>query len=191
MKSAFYLILVAVLLVSCSTAPSENSINTAIAQTQESQATSIPIPTNTPFPTYTAFPTYTLQPIIAVEVTRIVMVTPTYTLTPLYTPTITNTPTNTFTPTQTPNATQTAEALLFAKLRENKGDGFYLVNVDIAPGVWRSTGTGDRCYWSVTEANGDIIDNHYGMSGGTAYISPNGFQVQFEDCGTWEFLSPP
>jgi hypothetical protein len=150
-----------------------------------------PFPINTPFPTYTAFPTYTPQPTIAVEVTKIVMVTPTYTPTPLYTPTITSTPTNTFTPTKTPNATQTAEALQLAKLREDKGNGFYLVNIDIAPGVWRSTGSRDDCYWEITSSNGDIINNHFGMAGGTAYISPTAFHVQFQDCGTWIFLSPP
>jgi hypothetical protein len=42
-----------------------------------------------------------------------------------------------------------------------------------------------------TAANGDIIDNHFGMAGGTAYISPTAFQVEFNDCGTWVFLSPP
>ena len=191
MKPIYILVLIALLLLSCSSAPSGNSIQTAIAQTQAAQATSTWIPTNTPYSTYTPFPTYTQLPTIAIEVTRIVMVTLTSTQTPLYTPTITNTPTNTFTPTMTPNKTQTAEALLIAKLRENKGNGFYLVNVDIAPGVWRSTGTNDDCYWALTAANGDIIDNHFGMAGGTAYIPTTGYQVEFNDCGTWEYLSPP
>jgi hypothetical protein len=66
MKSAYYIILVTVLLASCSTAPLENSINTAIAQTQAAQPTSTPIPTNTPFPTTTPThvptPTVTLAP---------------------------------------------------------------------------------------------------------------------------------
>jgi hypothetical protein len=198
MKSVYYLVLVAVFLAACM--PSASQVQEVIAQTQAmwtSIPTNTPFPTytpfpiNTPFPTYTAFPTYTLQPTIAVEVTRIVMVTQTYTPTPLYTPTITSTPTNTFTPTNTPNATQTAEALHLANLREDKGDGFYLVNIDIAPGIWRSTGTGDRCYWEITTSSGDIIDNHYGMAGGTAYISSTAFQVMFQDCGTWVFLSPP
>ena len=107
-------------------------------------------------------------------------ITQTLTATPQYTPTITNTPlpTNTLTPTIDP-------------LKKPKGDGFYLVGVDIAPGVWRSKGTGDDCYWEVTQADGDIIDNHFGMAGGTAYIPVNGFQVRFEDCGTWEFVQNP
>ena len=91
---------------------------------------------------------------------------------------------NTPAPTNTPSPTSDP-------LKRAKGDGFYLVGVDIAPGVWRSSGTGDRCYWAVTRANGDIIDNHFGMSGGTAYVSTAGFQVQFESCGIWTFVQDP
>jgi len=91
----------------------------------------------------------------------------------------------------TPNASQTAQAKLTAQLRADKGDGFYLVNVDIAPGVWRSTGSGDGCYWSTTTKTGDIIDNHFGMSGGTTFISPSTFQVELNGCGTWVFVSAP
>jgi hypothetical protein len=135
MKPAYYLVVFALILVACAPYPSQ--VQKVIAQTQAvwtSIPTNTPYPTFTPFPTYTAFPTYTHEPTIAVEVTRIVMVTPTYTFTPRYTPTITSTRTNTFTPTKTPNATQTAETLLLANLRADKGDGYYLVNIDIAPG---------------------------------------------------------
>jgi hypothetical protein len=51
MKSVYYLVLIAVLLASCSTAPSENTIQTAIAQTQIAQ------PTNTLTPSPTVTPT--------------------------------------------------------------------------------------------------------------------------------------
>jgi len=113
------------------------------------------------------------------------LVTPTYTHTPLYTATITNTPTMTLTPTNTVPPTTTLDPL-----KKDKGAGFYLVGVDIAPGVWRSNGTADDCYWSVTKKNGDIIDNHFGMAGGTIYISPTAFQVELlEECGTWTWLS--
>jgi hypothetical protein len=54
--------------------------------------------------------------------------------------------------------------------------------------VWRSDGTNDDCYWEITEADGDIIDNHFGMAGGTASIPASAFQVQFDDCGTWTFI---
>lgn len=116
----------------------------------------------------------------ATPIVRVVEVTQTFTPTPLYTATVTLTPTITLPPTATPNP-----------LKAPKGDGFYLIGVDIAPGVWRSDGTGDSCYWSVTRMDGDILDNHFGMSGGTAYVSPSGFQVEFTDCGTWTFLQEP
>lgn len=177
-------------------APSESAIQVAIVQTQ-SAWTPIPTqtfqPTYTPYPTFTPLPTLTPPPTIAVEVTRVIVqvVTVTPTNTPLYTPTNTGTPTKTPLPTQTPNATQTAQAKLTAKLQADKGDGFYLVNVDIAPGVWRSMGTTDNCYWATTTKTGKILDNHFGMSGGTAYVSPSAFQVEFKDCGKWVFVSPP
>jgi len=116
----------------------------------------------------------------ATPVTVIREVTQTFTPTPLYTPTITNTPAPTNTPTPT-----------IDPLKKSRNSGFYLIGVDIAPGVWRSTGTGDDCYWAVTMADGDILDNHFGMSGGTAYVSPNGFQIEFDNCGTWEFVQEP
>lgn len=118
--------------------------------------------------------------VIVKEITQTPTSTPKYTATPKHTPTITLTSTNTFTPTPTTDP-----------LKKARGNGFYLIGVDIAPGVWRSQGSGDSCYWSVTSMSGNIISNHFGMSGGTAYIPVNGFQVQFEDCGTWVFISNP
>lgn len=100
------------------------------------------------------------------------------------TPELSATPSNTPAPTDTP--APTVDPLFDAKI-----SGFYLVNVDIAPGVWKSNGSGDSCYWSVTTANGDILANHFGMAGGTAYVSPEAFQVQFQDCGTWVFIQGP
>jgi hypothetical protein len=93
-------------------------------------------------------------------------------------------PTNTPAPTNTP--VQTVDLLL-----TDKRDGFYLVGVKIAPGVWKSTGTGDDCYWAIYERDDDIINNHFGLSGGTMYIPTDAFQVRMEDCGTWEYLGPP
>lgn len=118
--------------------------------------------------------------VIVKEITQTSTATPKYTATPKNTPTITLTPTNTFTPTPT-----------IDPLKKAKGNGFYLIGVDIAPGVWRSQGSGDKCYWAVTRSNGDIMDNHFGMAGGTAYLPTNGFQVEFNDCGTWVFISNP
>lgn len=105
-------------------------------------------------------------------------------------------PTNTFTPevTQTPSLTPEPTLTFTATvppLFETKTNGFYLINVDIAPGVWKSNGTDSSCYWAVTTATGDILNNHFGMAGGTAYVDPSGFQVEFNGCGTWTFIQAP
>jgi len=68
-----------------------------------------------------------------------------------------------------------------------KGDGFYQVGVDIAPGLWRSTGTGDECYWERLDENQEILDNHYGAAGGSVKIRSTDYEVQFKGCGRWEF----
>ncbi len=49
-------------------------------------------------------------------------------------------------------------------LTEPKGDGFYTVGDEIAPGRWRSNGSGDGCYWARLDSDQDILDNHYGIS---------------------------
>ncbi len=153
-------ILIVVLLASC--APSEESIQSAIAETKSVW---------TPVPTQTAYPTYTAPPTVFVTVLVTKIVTPTFTAAPKYTPTITSTPTAT----QDPRTT-------------TKDDGFYLVNDEIAAGNWRSGGDGNNCYWSLTSSNGDIIDNHWGMAGGVIHIPSSAFQVQLQNCGVWTYL---
>lgn len=157
MKKKSALIVAAILILSAC-APSAESIQQAIAQTQTVWT---PIPTQTAYPTYTAVPT--------IFVTKIV--TPTFTPTPIFTPTVTNTPAPTIDP-----------------MKKSRSDGYYFVGVDIAPGVWKSNGSGDGCYWAITTETGDIIDNHFGGAGGTAYIPASGFQVEFRNCGLWKFL---
>lgn len=156
-------LLIATLLLLSACAPSVETIQKAVQETQSAW---------TPMPTQTAYPTYTAPP--TVYVTKVVIVTPTFTVTPAFTPTITDTPSPTLDP-----------------LMTAKGSGYYLIGVDIAPGVWRSTGTNNDCYWAVTRQDGDIVSNHFGMAGGTAYLPTNGFQVQLDNCGTWEYLSAP
>lgn len=168
MKKIIVALLTILAFSSC--APKPEEIASIVNQTLTANPTSTAYSTYTPYPTLTPVNTYT--PIYKV-------VTATNTPTPKYTATETNTPT--ITPTTTPT---------IDPLKKARGNGFYLIGVDIAPGVWRSNGNGDDCYWSVTRGNGDIIDNHFGMAGGTAYLPSSGFQVQFEDCGTWEWLSP-
>ena len=190
------LILCAVVLAAC--APSESDIQTAIAQTAVTIPTETPYPsltpyaTNTAYPSLTPWPTYTdAPPTIIIKV-----VTATHSPTPKFTATITLTPTNTATPTKTPtetpspNLTQTQEAEDFAKLITNKYSGFFLVNVDIAPGSWRSTAGQESCYWARLSKTGDILDNHYGNSGGTVFIRASDYEVNFDGCGEWNYLGP-
>jgi len=132
------------------------------------------VPSQTPLPTYTLYPTQTPNPTYTPEY---IIVTATNTSTPEYTATITLTPTETATPTNTPDVT-----------KMDKTDGFYLVGSEIAPGIWRSNGTQDDCYWEISTATGDIISNHFGMAGGTMFVPSSGFQVMLEDCGTWTFI---
>ncbi len=78
-----------------------------------------------------------------------------------------------------------------SSLTATKAPGIYLVGIDIAPGVWRSQGSGDKCYWEITTKTGTTIENHMGMAGGTMYIPKKAFQVMLErECGDWEFLEP-
>ena len=165
-------------------APKPEQVMPYVEQTLTALPTQTKYPTNTPYSTYTPYPTNT--PYItntALVITKVVTatktLTPTFTSTPEYTPTITNTPTNTATLTPT-----------LDPLKAKRGNGIYLVGVDIAPGVWRSDGTGDSCYWEISTAQGKIINNHFGLSGGTAYVSPTAFQVMFKKCGYWTWLQP-
>jgi hypothetical protein len=122
----------------------------------------------------------------------VMVVTQTLTSTPIYTPTITLTPTKTLYPTKTPIPTNTPRPTATPDpLKFPKFDGNYLVGVDIAPGVWRSDGSQDDCYWETSTMTGDIVDNYFGRAGGTAYINPSAFAVHFEDCGTWTFYAKP
>lgn len=126
-----------------------------------------------------------VERIVEVEVTSMVekLVTVTPTKTPKYTPTITLTPTETSIPTNTSVPTATIDPL-----KKPKGSGFYLVGVDIAPGLWRSASGYSGCYWAITSKTGSIINNHFGESGCTCYIPAHAFQVEFSDCGQWEWL---
>lgn len=181
LRKRFVLFFVAFLVSSCAApTPDPGVVSEMVENTLASIPSQTPYPTYTVFPTFTPLPTYTpvntQTPNVVVET---VVVVATDTPTPLYTPTITNTSTSTPTLTSTPDP-----------LKAPRGNGFYLVGSEIAPGVWDSDGTGDGCYWKVTNAEGKILDNHYGLAGGTAYVPSTAFQVLFEDCGTWTWLQP-
>jgi hypothetical protein len=119
---------------------------------------------------------------------------PTRTLRP--TPAITITrrprPSSTPRPTATSLSTQDLIATFEAFIISDHGPGYYLVNVDIAPGIWRSSSDLDSCYWARLDRTGDIIDNYFGFGGSTIYIAPTDFAVELAtDCGIWTYLSPP
>ena len=116
--------------------------------------------------------------------------TPTITPTPTdtATPTVTSTPTPTPIPTSTPNLAQTATVEALGVLASPKGDGFYLVGVDILPGKWHSTGEGEDCYWARLDSDQALLDNHFGVAGGTMTVKPTDFEVELEGCGTWEYV---
>jgi len=197
--------LIAMLIAGCSSGPTTDQIQgTVIAQVTSLAQQATPYPTYTPASTYTPAPTYTPRPTVAikVEVTRIVIVTETPTPTPLFTETPTLLPVQ-LTATEKAQVAQatevrrlanayetaTAQAESDAILKGPHGDGFYLVGVDIAPGLWRNNGQTSDCYWERSTKTGDIIDNHFGDGGGTAYILPSDFQFETGDCGTWVWLS--
>jgi hypothetical protein len=72
-----------------------------------------------------------------------------------------------------------------------KESGFYTVGIEIAPGVWHSTGTGDACYYARYDDQQGIIDNYFGDSGITITIQPGDYEVELDECGTWEYLGEP
>jgi len=184
------LIVSLLLLAACTSAatpcPACDPVEITVVHTQEVQVEipvtveiTVPVPvtqiievpvTVTPTPTPENSPTSTLTP----------------TITP--TPTETPTPTNTPTPTQTPNLSLTATAQAMGVLASSKTDGFYLVGVDIAPGKWHSTGSGDGCYWLRQDSNQKILDNHFGYAGGTMTIRATDYEVQMDDCGRWIYV---
>jgi len=170
MKKLIIVALCACLLVGC--APSEAQLQAAVAQTVQAFTA---VPSNTAYPTLTPWPTYTPYP---TQTPKIVVVTATSSPTPKFTPTITNTKPPTPTATNTPNP-----------LTADKEAGNYLVGVDIAPGLWRNNGTSDSCYWTINDKFGGIINNYFGMGGGTMYIPAGAFSVRLErECGTWTYM---
>jgi hypothetical protein len=148
-----------------------------------------PLATYTPHPTYTPYPTYTpAHPIIVTATPVPPTATPLLTDTPSAPPTTTPKPSVTPRPTNTPDVTLTAIAGEILARRVSRGDGFYLVNVDISPGTWRSESGYDQCYWERNNRQGDILGNHFGLSGGVMTIRVSDFQVHMQGCGVWVYL---
>jgi len=163
MKNPFlYCLLISVLLAACGPAGAQTSM-TAIANVAQTQTAN---------PTRVTTPTITPNPLFTLTLTEIPTITPTSTNTPL-------------------PATATAQAL--ANLKSDKEPGHYLVNVEIAPGVWRSQGKlFPHCSWTRYTREGHIIQEYNGIAGGTIYIAPTDFEVEFGlKCGNWSYLGPP
>lgn len=172
MKRMILFFIVFFIIAACS--PKPDQVARLVEQTLSA------VPTQTAYPTYTTLPTYTPANTQTpdIRVTQQI-VTASNTPTPLLSPTPSSTPTD------TPTVTPTTDLL-----KKSRGNGFYLVGEEIAPGIWDSDGSGTSCYWEVTNAYGDIINNHFGLAGGTAYVPTSAFQVLFEDCGNWTWLQP-
>ncbi len=163
----------------------ETVVHTQIVDVPQTVVVTVPVTeivevevpvTVTPTPTPKFTPTPSATPTI----------TPTPTETPI--PTNTPTPTNTPIPTPTPDLSLTATAEALGVMAAPKGDGFYLVGVDIMPGKWESAGTGNDCYWARLDADQDILGNHFGWAGGTVNVRPTDYEVSFEGCGRWTWV---
>ena len=76
---------------------------------------------------------------------------------------------------------------LEADAAADKTSGVYTVNVEIQPGKWESTGTGEQCFWSILNGKLGTIKNYYGAAGGVLDIPKRAYEVEFRDCGTWVY----
>lgn len=85
---------------------------------------------------------------------------------------------------------ENAEKILQSDASDPKEDGFYTVGVEIVLGRWKSTGTGDGCYWARLDAKQNTLANNFGLAGGTMTIRSTDYEVEFNGCGMWEYLGP-
>jgi hypothetical protein len=85
---------------------------------------------------------------------------------------------------------KTATSEAHAPLTAPRGDGSYLVGLEIAPGIWESTGTGSDCHWARLDGSLEVIDSHFGAAGGTVTIQQTDYRVEFANCGSWRYLGP-
>jgi len=76
--------------------------------------------------------------------------------------------------------------------QKSKGDGWYLVNSEIAPGLWRSTSGNTGCYWErdkdLNHNLNSILGNYFGLSGGLIDIQSTDVIIEFNGCGTWTYI---
>jgi hypothetical protein len=73
-----------------------------------------------------------------------------------------------------------------------KEDGVFRVNIDIAPGRWKSMSDATEtqsCYWARISTDGSIIQNYFGYGGTSLYIYKSDFAVEFKDCSVMVYLN--
>jgi hypothetical protein len=122
--------------------------------------------------------------LVTVEITREIIVTSTY-----------SGPTLTFTPTLTPAPSATPEPTL-DQTKADKKDGSYMVETEIAAGIWRSSGgePDEKCALTIRSFSGDTKDITYDLPGATIRI-PLGEYIVYIGGGsgnacTWFYLQP-
>ncbi|TAK13603.1 MAG: hypothetical protein EPO32_04740 [Anaerolineae bacterium] len=72
-----------------------------------------------------------------------------------------------------------------------RGDGTYLVGPQMARGRWVSDGAAEgECYWTTRHADGIILQRYLGAPGGEITLGEYDYEVQFENCGTWDYVGP-
>jgi hypothetical protein len=70
-------------------------------------------------------------------------------------------------------------------IMQPKGDGYYIVGVDISIGTWESQGTGSLCLWELTDQNQENIRFGMGPAGGAATITEDSYEFYTTGCGEW------
>ncbi len=74
------------------------------------------------------------------------------------------------------------------------GDGYWLIGDEVAPGLWRNSGSADTCYWERLSGFSwefeDIITNGLSTSIQTVQISAGDTGFHASRCGNWTYLGP-
>lgn len=76
----------------------------------------------------------------------------------------------------------------WAVISAPKGDGFYRVGAEIAPGKWHSTGNSDNCFYDISPSRSNRNDVHYGVAGGVVTIDKDDSFAELKRCGQWKYI---
>lgn len=71
-------------------------------------------------------------------------------------------------------------------MKAPKGRGSYLVGVEMAPGIWRSSGTEDTCYLKLNSLAGELEDIVGDPPGSTFSVPVGDYIVIISGC-EWMF----